>query len=420
MTEIDTTLIYRFAVALAIGILIGLERQWSARPRADVFAGVRTFALIALTGCTAALLADETNTPWPLVAVVLVIGGLLIMAYWAMTATNDIGVTTEISAILTLLLGAVCYWGYLTLAGSLAVVSTVLLSLKPQLQQLTARISDEDIYATLKFAVISLIVLPILPNRTYGPPPFDVLNPYNIWLMVVFISGISFLGYVLMKLVDAGRGIGLSGLLGGLVSSTAVTLTFAQRSRGQPALAGPFALAILVAWFVMFLRVLVEVFAVNRRLLQVLWLPVVGTAAVALIYAAYLYLGSNRQSIAGIKVANPFELGPAIQFGAIYAVILLVVRTAEVYLGNTGVYLSSVVSGLADVDAITLSMARFSGPTGSLDLETASRAVVLAMMSNTIAKAGIVMATGAATLRRTLLPVVPVIVLVALALTWLQ
>ena len=261
-------------------------------------------------------------------------------------------------------------------------------------------------------------MLPILPDRSFGPPPFDVLNPYNIWWMVVLISGISFAGYVLMKMVDAGRGIGLTGLLGGLVSSTAVTLTFTQRSKEQPPLSNAFAIAILGAWTVMFLRVLVEVFAVNRGLLVQLWLPMSAGALVGLVYGALLY---RRQALAltnEIEIANPFELGPAIKFGAIYAAILLIARTAEMYFGNTGVYISSVLSGTADLHAITLSMAQLSLSDG-LDPLVAARAVSLATLSNTLVKAGMVAVLGTPALKRVLLPVVPVIVAVTLAAAFL-
>jgi len=398
-------LFYRFGAALVIGILVGLQREYAyGDPDRELFAGARTFALMALVGCAAALAADVLASPWVFISTVLLLGTLITVAYFVSAWRGEVGLTTEVSALVTVLAGALCYWDYLALAAAIAVATTVLLSLKLEMQTFVRRITREDVYATLKFAVITAIILPVLPNQTFGPPPLDVLNPYKIWLMVVFISGISFLGYVLIKVVGSRQGIGLTGLLGGLVSSTAVTLSFAHRSQRETELAKPFALAITVAWTMMFSRVVVEVAALNIVLLRVLWLPMAASAAVGLAYCVYLYLSQRTDEEGGVVLSNPFELGPAVKFGLIYAAILLISKAAQTYLGNTGVYLSSIVAGLADVDAITLSMAELSSAAGSVDLNTAARAVVLAAMSNTAVKGGIVLTSGSPALRRALLP----------------
>jgi uncharacterized membrane protein (DUF4010 family) len=194
-------------------------------------------------------------------------------------------------------------------------------------------------------------------------------------------------------------------LLGGLASSTAVTLSFAQRSHDAVAFARPFALAILLAWTVMFVRVLVEVAALNMALLRIVAMPMLAATAVSLAYCAYLYFGRHdEQAEPDDNFANPFELAPALTFGAIYMVILLVANVAHIHFGDTGLYVSSIVSGLADVDAITLSMAELSQSGGDLDRDTAARAIVLAAASNTLVKGGIVLVTGAAALRRVILP----------------
>ncbi len=237
-----TELMLRFGIALLIGVLIGLEREF-ARLREEVksFAGVRTFPLIALLGCSAALLTELTGAvTFGIVASQLAV--LIAIAYAFDAREGRVGVTTEVAAMVVFVCGALCYWDHLDLAAALAVVTFGFLTLKPQLHGLAQRISSEDLYATLKFAIISLIVLPVLPNQTYGPPPFDAFNPYKTWLMVVFISGISFLDYLLIKIIGSRRGIGLTGHLGGLVSSTAVTLSFSEHSQDHPELARPFAL----------------------------------------------------------------------------------------------------------------------------------------------------------------------------------
>ena len=395
-------LFYRFGAALAIGALIGLEREHShRRANEELFAGVRTFPLIALMGCLAAMMSEQLGA-WPFVAVIGVFGLLVTVAYFVESRYGDTGLTTEVSALVTFMVGALCYWDYLPLAVASAVAMTLLLSLKPEIRSLAYNLTQEDIYATLKFAVVSAIVLPVLPNQAFGP--LDVLNPYKIWLMVVFISGISFLGYLLMKIVGPEQGIGLTGLLGGIASSTATTMSFSRRSHQDRELAKPFAMAIMIAWTVMFIRVLIVVGALSLSLLRSLWMPITASVLVGVAYCAYLYLAQRTDEKGQIEYSNPFELGPALTFGLLYAVMLVISKATEIYLGNTGLYISSVVAGLTDVDAISLSLVNlYSAPQG-ISLATASRAIVLASISNTAVKGGIVLSTGTSELRRAIWP----------------
>lgn len=404
LLSVDAALFYRFAVALGIGMLIGFERERLRSEGIQMFAGVRTFAMLALLGCTAALISSHVTSPLPLVATILGVAALLYAAYRAQVRKHEHspGLTTEVTALLTVLVGALCYYQYITLAAALGVAMLVLLSMKPQLHRLAAAVTYEDIYAVIKFAVVSLIILPILPNRSFGPPPFDVLNPYNIWWMVVLISAISFAGYVLTKVVDASRGIGLTGILGGIVSSTAVTLSLSTRSKQTPQIATTFALGIMLAWTVMFARVLIEVFAVNRALLAPLWPSMLAGLLAGLAYAWLLYRRHDSGPTEGVTFHNPFELGPAFKFALLYAAVLLIVRTAGIYFGDTGVYISALLSGTVDLHAITLSMAQLSSGDG-LALTTAADAITLAALSNTLVKAGIVVVVGASALRRPIL-----------------
>ncbi|MFC2077335.1 MgtC/SapB family protein [Candidatus Bipolaricaulota bacterium] len=412
--------IARFGLAFVIGILVGLQREYAhQQTQRELFAGARTLALIGLAGCAAALLADLAGTPWVFIAASLAVAGLIAISYFVSASTGDIGLTSEIAAFLVFLIGGLCYWGSLEIAAALGVGVAVLLSLKLGVRRLVGRISEQDVLATLKFAVITAIVLPLLPNRTFGSPPLDVLNPHNVWLMVVFISAISFIGYVLIKLVGPRRGVGLTGLLGGLVSSTAVTLSFTQRSRGHVPLAKPFALAITVAWTMMFARLLVEAAVLNGQLLSALWIPIGGAGGIGLIYCGYLlFFGKDNSGGEDITLKAPFELGPALKFAVAYAAILVVSRGAQMLLGDPGVYVSAAVSGIADVDAITLSLARMASA-GTVGIGTASKAIVLAAMVNTSVKGGIVMALGAATLRRSILPAVVLILAAGLGLAFL-
>lgn len=405
---VNIDLFYRFGTALLIGLLVGLQREYAHLQETQeekTFGGARTFALLGLTGCTAAYLAASMASVLVFVTIIAIAGGLVMIAYLVSARAGSVGITTEVAAVITMLAGAMCFRGDPAIAAALGVAMTVILELKLQTRMLVRNISHADVYATLSFAVITLIVLPVLPARSYGPPPFDVLVPYKIWLMVVFISGISFLGYLLIKIVGARRGVGLTGLLGGLASSTAVTLSFAQRSRSISGLERPFALAILLAWSVMFVRVMVEVAVINLPLLRIVWLPLTAALVVSAGYCIYLYrvqtLGKQEEHD---KFKNPFELGPALTFGLIYAVILLAANTARLYLGNTGIYLSSIASGLADVDAITLSLAELSRDNEALDPLIAARSIVLAAVSNTLVKGGIVLSMGSTALRKVILP----------------
>lgn len=410
----QTDLFYRFGVALFIGILVGLQREYASERYSNeerssgMFAGVRTFPLMALVGCAAAMIADLLGSPWAFVGIVAPLGLLIAIGYFVTAWRSDAGMTTEVAAVLTTLAGALCYWQEIALAVALGVTTMVLLSLKIELRQFAETLTREDILAIVKFAVITAIVLPVLPNRAFGQPPFDVLNPYNIWLFVVLISGISFLGYVLMRIVDPRRGITLTGILGGLASSTATTLSFSQRSQDNETLGRPFALAVILAWVVMFGRTLVEIGTLNRALLSIVWPPMLATAAAGIVYASYLYFfassGASRLEREEVSLSNPFELRPAITFGLIFTVVLLISSAGQYFFGTAGIYISSFVSGLADVDAVALSMAELSQDGGTLSRPVAARAVVIAALANTISKGAIVFFTGGHTMRRVILP----------------
>ncbi|MBK6657388.1 MAG: MgtC/SapB family protein [Proteobacteria bacterium] len=403
------TLFYRFGSALLLGMLVGLQREYASKrssdDRRELFAGTRTYALFALLGCTAALVSSLANAPLVLPTLLLVVGVIIAIAYRHSVDRGRLGMTSEMAAFITMFAGALCLWGELRFAAALAVTTTVLLALKLHTSSLASRLTDEDVRATLTFAVLTLVILPVLPRHGFGPPPFDVLVPHKIWLMVVLISGMSFCGYVMIQVVGPSRGVGLTGLLGGLASSTAVTLSFSARSHDADRLAKPFALAILLAWTMMFMRVLVEVWVVNRALLAQLALPLGAAAAVSLVYCAYLYFSEARDASPDPeRFENPFELGPALGFGALYMLILLLANSARLYFGDAGLYVSSIAAGLADVDAITLSMAQLSRAPDGLATDSAARAIVLAAAANTLVKAGIVLSTGSAALKRAIWP----------------
>lgn len=403
----ETTLFYRFAAAMAIGFLVGLQREYAyGGPDEELAMGVRTFTLIGLLGCSSALVAEELLSAWGFIGMALPVGMLLTVAHFIGAWPHEgTGLTTEMAALLVLAAGAISYWNYLALAAAIGVATTVVLSLKPEMHTFAHQLRREDVYAILKFAVITVIVLPVLPNRTFGPPPLDVLNPYEIWLMVVLISGIGFLGYALIKVLGPEQAIPLTGILGGLISSTSVTFAFAQRSQeSDRKLTKPFTLAITIAWAMSFMRILVEVAAVNPEMLPKLVPPMLAISMVGVIYSAYLYLSQSTDKVEELAFSNPVELGTALQFGLLYGLVLLVSKAAQVYLGDLGVYLSSGIAGLPSVDAVTLSMARLSA-VGDISLTTGTRAVVIGAMANTLAKGTIILSLGSRELRRVMLPV---------------
>jgi len=414
---INSELFLRFGGAILIGVLIGLQREYAygASDHGGLFAGARTFALIALFGASGALLSDVLGATWLFIAIVFLLSLLIIVAYYISASERDeIGLTSEVAALLTILIGGICYYHSVELAAAIGVVTTVLLAIKWEFKKLIKVITQEDVFATLQFAVITAIVLPVLPNRSFGPPPINVLNPYKVWEMVVFISGINFLGYILIKVVGHRKGLGISGILGGLASSTAATMSFSQRSKSQTGLDKPFAVAIITGWVIMFLRVIVEIAVVNRLLLPSVWPAMAAMGGAGLLYALYLYYSQSAIDDEELNVSNPFELGPAIKFGLLYALVLLLTKTAELTIGEKGIYLTSIFAGLADVDAITLSISDLTRVGGSVSLAIGRTGIILAAISNTVSKGVLVFVLGSKTLRLRVLPAILVITLIGL------
>lgn len=404
MNEID--IFYRYGIALAIGFLVGFQREFTySNKENDHAGGVRTFSIIGLLGCAGANLADIFHSPAILGVVILCVTLFFAINYYIESKKINSGLTTAMAAVMTALVGALAYWSQLQVAVALGVLVTVLLSAKDELHKFARKVSKADLTASLKFAVISAVVLPVLPDSALGEGILSVVNPFKIWLLVVFISGISFVGFILMKVVGAARGIGITGLLGGIASSTAVTLSFTQRSKDAEGLAPSFALAIIMAWTIMFARVIVEIAVVNSALVPKVIIPLSIIAASGLLYCIYLYYKQkSTTSQTNVDFSNPFELKPAIKFGIIFTLILIISNIAQIYFGDAGIYVSSFASGLADVDAMALSVAELSLDTSGLSLDVAADAVVIAALANTLSKGLIVVILGAPALRKSILP----------------
>ena len=413
------TLFARFGLALFLGFLIGLERE---RDKPLIFAGMRTFALISLLGAVLAFVAEQFVGHWMFVAGFVAVAAFALLSHLQGLETGHIGTTTEVAFLIAFLLGALVYWDLLVLAAAITVAVVLVLSFKPNLQSLVANIDRQDIWAGLEFAVVWVIVLPLLPNRTYGP--LDVLNPHEIWLMVVLVAGLNLFGYILSQVYGQGRSIGLTGALGGLVSSTGVTFQFARRSRHEQdqRYAPLLAFAITIASIGMYLRVVGLTLALNRSLgVSVLPSMLVGTAILAL-GAWWLWKQANRSDVdlqepGGKATRSPFALGPALQFGAIFAVVLLASKAAQVYLGEAGTYLSSLVGGLVGLEAVTLSMARLAD--SDIPQSVASHSVVLGTAANMLFKGAITLLLGSQAVRRYIMPLFAVAAVMSTAVAFL-
>lgn len=390
---------WNFAVSCILGMLIGLERQHS-EAAGEALAGVRTFAIVALLGTLSATLAERH--PWIFPGAFLLLGSFLVVGYWVSAARDDqSGLTTEVAAAVVFLLGAAIVSQPRPVVVAVGVAVAVILSAKQPLHELARRIERRDIVATLKFAFVTFVILPVLPDQGYRPlgATFDVFNPYKTWMMVILISAISFTGYVLVKVVGPRKGIGITGALGGLVSSTAVTLTFSRKSKSRPDLSAYFALAVVSASTIMFVRVVVEIAAVNPRLLRKAVVPLATMTLTTLAYCGYLFFRPRGEDSDVPEFSNPFELMSAVKFGALYALIVLLVNAVRhTPLGDAGIYLVSVLSGLTDVDAITLSVC--DAAKSGLEPDVAVRAITIAVISNTFTKGALAFALGSGALRR--------------------
>lgn len=383
----DYQTILRIAVALAIGLLVGIERGWKGRreEEGDRIAGIRTFSLIGLLGGVWAQLAAEYGS-WMIIVAFLAVTALVIVSHFIETQeADDIGTTTQYAMLLTFTLAAWASFGNILPALVATGIVVTLLGLKPPLHSWLRTIEIKELYAGIKLLVISVVLLPLLPNQGYGP--WESLNLYWIWWMVVLISGISFVGYFAIKYAGNRGGTILTSITGGLASSTAVTISLADFARKNK-FKGYFMAGVLLASSIMFIRVLIEVAAVNAALLHPLWIPT-AVMFLAVVAGSYwlLYNYGGEETETDIEIKNPLNLSMAIKFAVLLAAIFVLATAMEEWFGDEGIYVLSVVSGLMDVDAITVSLARMAKE--NLSAEVATAGIVLASATNTLVKAGI-------------------------------
>lgn len=400
------------AVAFGIGAIIGMEREQSES--AGSYAGSRTFPLFALYG---ALVSAYFPGAFPIA--LLTIGLALTVAYTARAyLTEDLGLTTLAAGLLAVVLGGMTAHseGGMIAAIVITGIVVVLLSAKGPIHRVADHIGEEERRASVKFVVVVLIVLPLLPDRN-----LDVLlglNPRYVWLMVVFVSGLSFAAYLLGQTIGARRGIVLTGVLGGFVSSTATAVSMAERTRAAPALYQVTAFSAVIASIVMFPRALVEVAVVDPALLPLVGVPLGAMTIAGILIGGIVYWQAEIDHDVETHIENPFNLRTALVFGAIFAVVLLVSEYANAWLGVSGVYGTAFVSGLADVDAITLSLSTLSAG-GDISGEVATTGIVIAAIANTAVKAGITWILGTRALGRLVTAILGAVALVGIGIVLL-
>lgn len=371
----------QFLTSMAIGLLIGLERERNPSAKA----GLRTFTLVSMFGTLMGLLADKVGMPWLVLVGMFAVAAMIIAAYInAPEQEGDPGTTTEIALLLSFGLGVLVWYGQTKLAVMLAVGITSLLYFKPELHGLSQRLSRRDLLAVLQFSVLTFIVLPILPNQSFGP--YNVVNPYQAWLMVVLISGVSLAGYAALQIVGTRYGVLLLGFFGGLVSSTATTLIYAKHGKSNPVMEQLATTVIIIASVVVLIRLLLISSAVAYGAMDGL-LPVLVCGVVfGLVAVIYSWHKSGKQAELYVPEArNPAELRAAIGFGLLYLVVLLGSAWMADVAGSRGLYVVALVSGLTDVDAITLSSLRLFN-LGQLGEHQTVTAISIAFISNLVFK----------------------------------
>ena len=372
---------HQLIISLVLGLLVGLQRQWAESP----LAGIRTFALISIFGTTSAILAEKFG-PW--VIVIGFVGVTVIMAVGHLSkrvkylTSEHSGLVTEVAMLLMFGVGILVRTGPIWLSAAVAGMLAVVLQAKIELHGFASRFSDREIRAIMQFVLISLVVFPVVPNRTFGP--LNVLNPHEVWLMVVLIVAISLAGYIIYKFWGEKAGIILGGVLGGLISSTATTLTYAKQSRELKATSTRNALLILIAWSIVYARVFLEVIVVAPAF-RAAWAPLAIMFCVSSVSILWAWKRKENNSRGMLPQSNPAEMKTAITFGIIYSVILLAVAFSKEYLGTQGLTVVAILSGVTDMDAITLSTARLVD-TGRLLPNEGWPIIITAVVSNVFFK----------------------------------
>ncbi len=412
----ENSLLWHLLIALFLGSIIGAQRGWAQRHNADGsrIAGIRTFALTSLFGGVSALLA-KTYTPW------LLGFGLLTMVIISSVAFvlshrkhNDVSITGLIGLLITYALGALAVSGEPVIAASAAVITALILDSKPEVHSALKRLQEYELDAALRLLLISVVMLPLLPNQGFGP--WEAINPYEIWWMVVLIASISFLGYFAIRIGGAKRGILFTSIFAGLSSSTALTLQFSHLSRTQPQLSPLLASGILLSCGTMFPRIIVVLFLLNQALALLLW-PIL-LFMMAGFYLPALWIWNRHADGVSQPVEqnkNPLALGAAFFFGFLLMLIMLLTHTLLAWLGDAGIILLSAIAGITDVDPITLTLSR---QTPSLiSINTAIAGIFIAATVNSLIKMSMALIIGNRALTKYI--AAPMLITIVLASIWM-
>lgn len=388
----EPAFIQNSVLALVLGFLIGLQREMHViyAHKTKDFGGARTFSMISLFGYLAAWLGEYS--PYFLVVAAAIAGVLLAAAYAINSmSVTDKGATTEFSALVTFIIGAMLAYAPVIFAVFIAMIVLFVLNLKDKIQEYEQALTKQDLSAAILFMLMTFAVLPILPDRPIDP--MGLVNLHRIWIMVVLVAGISFFGYITIRFFGSMYGIGIAGLFGGLVSSTAVAMSMARRVHENGLLVKNLAIGIALASSMMLIRAGFEMWVINPDLARSFMVPIlVGTLA-GLAYVGFLYVTTQREHIPpDVEFQNPFSLKEALLMGLVFGATLALIELANEYVGNLGVYVVSMLSGIADVDAIILSLSSLAK--NGLDPATAYNAVIIAIITNTLVKASLVVALG--------------------------
>lgn len=373
-----------YFLAILLGALMGLERERQEKR----LAGLRTFILVTLFGAICGNMALDGSYPLMVPAGLIAITVQSAMVHFLrLKEEKSLGLTTSASLLVAYGIGALLATGHTVPAVAISLATTVILYFKLQMHDFSRRLRQRDLYAIFQFILVAFIILPILPNRGFGP--YRALNPYNIWLMVVIISAINLSGYITLKVAGQRWGGPVLGILGGIVSSTATTLSFSRYTRENPAFSRAAALVVVLASTVVLVRVAFLIGMIHPSLLAGLALPMAAMFLCGLIPAFLIWRKTPRDDGPAPNTKNPVELPQALFFGLLYAAVILAVSAAKDYLGNSGVYIVALISGLTDVDAITLSNARLVQQ-GVLEASQAHTSILIALVSNLCFKLGLV------------------------------
>lgn len=402
LSEATLKVLIELLIVLGIGLVIGLEREYSKAVRSEsqkhheLFAGVRTFPVVALIGYLAIYL-NGVFASWIFPVVLLGLIGFVVTAYFTNTRRHIEGSTTEFALIAVFLLSALVYHGEYLLSAFIGLLIAVLLTFKVSMHRAVAKLDRKDLLSILIFVAITALILPLLPDKNYGP--YGALNPFKIWSIVSIFIALNFIAYFLHKFIPSRYSILTTGVLGGFVSSTATAWYFSRQGGKSDNGGMTHVGAIVIASSIMFPRLLIWLFVLNTALLADIWIPIMIFGALGFGLGFYLSKKSLGKEDTGERdIQNPINIKDASIFAVLYVLILLLVGYAEQQLGSSGVYYAAGISGLTDVDAITISMADYAGD--SVSLTTASIAILIAAFSNTIIKYGLCLVFGNNTIRK--------------------